>query len=461
MTLPPPYRILSFIGLWFGFATVSIAQPHQPTQDWPRFLGPNFDGNAVATPKDIDWTSPPTFQWSIEVGPGYGLGSVAGGRYYHFDGAETPRRQDQLERLTAFDLETGAKIWSVTDPLQYRDLLGYEEGSRSTPTVAGDQIFTFGVAGRLNCRNREDGKRIWSVDTNERYGVVQNFFGVGSSPLILDDVVIVMVGGSPAADQDVAPMRLNRVSPNGSALVALDRRDGTEVWRCGDDLASYSSPRTISLGGKTFVLALARNGLLLIDPVAGKVQWRMDYRAEIVESVNAMVPIVHDDQIFISECYQVGSVLIQATSDSYQTIWSDPVPNRRLQSMRSHWATPVLVDGFLYGCSGRNGPDSDLRCIDWATGEVKWKDARRIRSSITRSGDHLIVLEERGDAQVIGATPTGLEVIADWPLSQPDGDRPALRYPCWAAPIAVGDRVILRGDDQVICLRLARTAQPR
>lgn len=486
--MPTLYRSSMFLGFWFvGSIAVMSQSPsvqiesapseidtadasenhaaRKPADDWPRLLGRNFDG-AAATSADtmarIDFTLPPTFVWSIKVGPGYGLGAVADGRYIHFDADDrieinAAGRPKQRQRTRAFDLKTGKQIWSVTDPLVYRDLFGYEEGSRSSPAVDGDRLFTFGVAGKLSCRSVVDGKEIWSVDTSQNYGVVQNFFGVGSSPMVLGDTVIVMIGGSPPADQQIAPMRLDRVSPAGSALVAFDRRDGKERWHCGDDLASYSSPRTISIGGKTFVLLFARGGLMLIDPASGSVKWRYEHRADILESVNAIVPVVDGDEVFISECYDVGSVLLKVTAESATPIWIDPAGNRRRQSMRSHWATPVLVDGFLYGCSGRNAPDSDLRCIDWNTGEVKWTDDRRTRSSVTSVGDHLIVMEERGETQVIRATPDRFEVVADWPLQSAAGNRPAMTYPCWSAPIVVGDLIILRGDEHVACLKFVST----
>ncbi len=336
-------------------------------------------------------------------------------------------------------------------------MLGYEGGPRASPTIEGDRVITLGVTGLLSCRNAADGKLLWSVDTKEQYGVVQNFFGVGSSPLVLGDRVIVMVGGSPAEDQNIAPMRLDRVSPNGSAVVAFDLKSGKQLWKCGQDLASYSSPRPIALEGETLVLVFARSGLMAIDPEQGQVRWQFEHRAEILESVNAMMPVVDADRVFISECYEIGSALLRVDANSSKVVWQDPPRDRRRQSMRCHWATPILVDGYLYGCSGRNAPDSDFRCIDFQTGELQWSDPRRIRSSLTRVGDHLIVLEERGLLQMIKANPKQLEVVAEWDLGLPAGKRPALQYPCWSAPIVVGTKLLLRGTDHVICLELARS----
>lgn len=458
-----PLHILTILCVFFCTTGMAWSQPDTtgPDQvrcgDWPRFLGVHYNGVATAASPGIDWRKRPTMEWSIDVGDGYGMGSVANDRYFHFDAGDRQSRPDPIdERLRAFDLGTGKELWSSSEPIEYQDLFGYEEGPRSTPTIDHQQVFTLGVSGQLTCREIDDGKIIWSVDTSKTYHVIQNFFGVGSSPLVLGKLVIAMVGGSPPADRTVAPMRLDRVSPNGSAVVAFDRDTGNEVWKCGDDLASYSSPRSIQIDGVTFVLVFAREGLLLIDPNTGSVRWRFDHRASILESVNAIMPVVDNDRVFISECYEVGSVLLQVDNHGAKVIWQDPARDRRRQSMRCHWATPILFDGFLYGCSGRNSPDSDLRCVELETGKVGWSDPRRIRSSVTRVGDHLIVLEERGLVQVIRPNSQKLEVIAEWPLNKHEQDRPALGYPCWAAPIVVGDKLLLRGTDRVLCMRLQR-----
>lgn len=444
--LPTSLLIVS----WLAGSLAAQGLSKSGAADWPRFLGASFDSVSSTSSEAIDWTAEPVLRWSLGVGEGYGIGSVASNRYYHFDSVGSS------ERLRCLDLNTGAEIWSQSQPQNYRDLYGYEDGPRTSPTIFGDKIITLGVAGQLTCRKLADGAVLWSVDTNQKYGVVQNFFGVGSSPLIIDNQVITMIGGSPADDQAIAPGRLDRVSPNGSAVVAFDLVSGAELWRCGDDLASYSSPRPIQLGDETLVLVFARSGLLGIDPVAGKVRWKFDHRAEILESVNAMVPVVDGDHVLISECYAVGSALLKVDATAApQIVWRDPSNNRRPKAMRCHWSTPILIDGYLYGCSGRNAPDSDFRCIDFKTGEVQWNDSRRVRSSSTRVGDMLIVLEEYGGLQIVKANPKQLEIVAEWNLSVPKGNRPPIRYPCWAAPVVIGSKLLVRGNNRVLCLDLA------
>lgn len=467
-------------GCVLTFVCDALAQPG-PSPDWPRFLGSSIDGVAPESSLDVDWSQAPEVLWTKNVGEGYGIGSVADGKYFHFDAVETSEKtgggslrtsNERVERLRCIDMKSGDVVWTASSPLEFRDLYGYETGPRSSPTIstfarddpgspnASGQVFTLGVRGDLVCRSIADGKPQWAVATSDAFSVVQNFFGVGSAPLVTDDLVIVMVGGSPREDQQIAPGRLDRVSPNGTGLVAFERESGKVRWKSVDDLASYSSPRPITLDGKRCVLLFARDHLWCVEESTGDTMWKFRHRDRVLESVNAMTPVVRGAEVFISECYGVGSVLLKATNESVDVVWKDDPRRRREMSMRSHWATPVLHDGRLYGCSGRNAPDSDFRCVDWSTGEVLWSDLPRRRSSVTLVDSHLLVLEERGTLHVTKADPTAWNSVSKWDFAsgeivQSDGDPVRLKYPCWSAPVVVGDRVLIRGDKTVVCLRWA------
>lgn len=452
--------VLTFVVISTGRAQSPLTQP-----DWPRFLNDDFSGSAKLTESapnsiaSLNWKNEPKFHWALDVGDGYGIGVVRGENYFQFDAT------NESERLRKIDLATGAVKWTRSYPLDYRDMYGYETGPRCSPTIAelddgsGDaQIFTYGVAGQLTAWSCESGDQLWTNSLNEKYDVVQNFFGVGSSPLIVGDQVIVMVGGSPDEQQALSPGRLDRVVPEGTLMVSLDRSTGDVRWTGGDDLASYSSPRTITIGGKEYLLMFARDHLWVLDPTDGQSLGKVYHRADILESVNAMVPIVDGNRVLISECYDAGAAVydINVENDraTFETVWKDPVGRRRSQALRSHMSTPILHDGYLYACSGRNAPDSDFRCIDFATGEVKWTALDRRRSTATRLGDVLLVLKETGSLHIVRATPDRFDELAVWELEFAAGDRPALQFPCWSAPVIVGDRMLIRGDRTVLCLAL-------
>lgn len=329
--------------------------------DWPAFLGPTADSKSAEKLDLATWRRPagPPVAWWREVGEGYSAPAVAGGRLFHFD------RHGDRARLTCLDAASGEELWRAEYPTAYEDYYGYSNGPRASPVVDGDRVYVFGVEGRLRCHRVSDGELLWEVDTTAEFGVVQNFFGVGASPVVEGDLLIVMVGGSPAGSPAI---HSDKVRGNGSAIVAFDKLDGTVRYRFGDELASYATPRLATVGGRRRGFAFTRGGLLAFDPGAGRALDFFPWRARILESVNASTPVVVGDTVFISETYGPGSALLRLAAagdgegrggERLEVVWQDP-PGRG-KSLQTHWNTAVHHDGHLYASSGRNTGDAELR----------------------------------------------------------------------------------------------------
>lgn len=428
-------------------AQESLWTNHPAGVDWPGFLGPDQNGKSSETGILTDWSGDRLkVLWSAEVGEGYSIGSVAAGRYVHFD------RANGEARIRCFNAETGEPIWEHRYPSEYDDLYGYDSGPRTSPVIEGDRVYTLGVEGQLSCLGLSDGQLHWQVDTVKRFGVIQNFFGVGSSPVVVGDLLLVMVGGSPEASKLIAPGQLDRVLPNGSAVVAFDRKTGDVRYQTGDDLASYATIRVPDPEAKDpLALAFCRNGLVAFRAVSGTVTARFPWRARILESVNAATPVVSGDQVLLSECYGPGSVLLDLDGDAPREIWSDA--RRRDKALLAHWATPILHDGYVYGCSGRNTGDADLRCVELATGKIRWREPNTKRCSLTWVDGHLIVLGEYGQLSLIRCTPEGYERVTEVDFdSHPNAEIP--RFPAWSAPILSHGLMWVRGSRQVTCFEL-------
>jgi hypothetical protein len=254
--------------------------------------------------------------------------------------------------------------------------------------------------------------------------------------------------------------QLNGVEPNGSGIVALDKFTGELKYKIGDELASYASLKLATIGDRQWCFAFCRGGLLAFEPASGKIDFHYPWRDPQLESVNASMPVVVDDEVLISECYGVGSTLLKVSPEKYDVVWKDD-PKKRAKSMQTHWNTPVAVDGFLYGCSGRHSETASLRCVEWNTGKVLWDQPRMARTSLTAIDGHFLCLGEYGQLWLLKLTPEKPEVIAVVDYADPaigqkllSEKKPVLEYPCWAAPVVAHGLLYLRGKDRLICLEL-------
>jgi outer membrane protein assembly factor BamB len=299
-----------------------------------------------------------------------------------------------------------------------------------------------------------DGQMRWRIDTTKDFGVVKNFFGVGSTPLVYGDLLIVCVGGSPPDSPPDVYNANGNVLPNGSGIVAFDKATGKVRWKTGDELASYASPVAAKFAGHDVVLMFARGGLMAIDPVKGETITQFPYRARKLESVNASTPVVVGDEIFISETYELGSALVRFNGKAFTEVWSDRA-RRRNQAMALHWNTPIEHEGYLYGSSGYHAPEAELRCVEWKTGKVMWSEAGMGRSSLLLVDGTMVCLSEDGTLRLLRPTPKKYDEIAKWELTADDGSQ-LLPYPAWAAPALSHGLLYIEGANRLVCLKLLK-----
>ncbi|MBS0208755.1 MAG: PQQ-like beta-propeller repeat protein [Planctomycetes bacterium] len=438
--------------------------------DWPAFLGPTADSKSSETGLAAPWPeNGPRVVWHRRVGTGYSIPSISRGRLFQFSrfGAQT--------RLECLRSETGAPLWTFDYASDYADMYGYDNGPRCQPIVDDDRVYTFGAEGMLHCLDVTSGKLLWKVDTAAQFGVIQNFFGVGGAPVIEGDLLIANIGGSPADDRSLPPGALDRVSGNGSGVVAFDKRTGQVAYRFSDELASYASPRMATIAGRRWGFVLARGGLIGFEPKTGKQDFFFPWRSPTLESVNASTPVVVDDLVFISETYGPGSALVRAKPGEYELIWKDE-PRARFRRMQTHWNTAVYHEGFLYGSSGRHTQTAELRCIELKTGEVKWSRPDLTRCSLMYVDGHLVCLAESGELMLLKANPEKFDLVSHAllrapatsevksgaadeaktpPADEPPGEElRLLRYPAWGAPILSHGLMYVRGADRLVCVEL-------
>ena len=321
--------------------------------DWPGVLGPSHNETSPETHLSAGFgPNGPPLVWEISKGEGYAGPAIVGDRLVLF---HRIKDDEVIECLSAL---TGKRNWRYTYPTAYQDEYGYCNGPRSSPTIVGDAVFAVGAEAKLHCLDLATGKLRWQHDLRKEYKLQQEFFGVGASPLVEGNVVVVNVGAK-----------------GGPCVVGFDVGTGKVVWTAGNQWGpSYASPVPATIHGKRRVLVFAggksnppTGGLLCIDPATGKVDFEFPWRGTVRESVNAASPLVIGDDVFISECYGSGGIMLHL-DDAMQPheVWTNPTFNM-------HFMSAILKDGYLYGVAGHGPEDAFIVCVEQKTGKEIWR----------------------------------------------------------------------------------------
>lgn len=459
--------------VWMALATAICAH----AEDWPRFLGPRADGTSTETGLLDRWpTNGPPLLWEKTIGAGYSAPSVRGGLLvlHHRVGGE--------EVVEAFDAVGGKARWRHAYPSRFVDPYGYNNGPRCTPLLTGNRCYTFGAEGKLLCLELDSGKLVWQRDTAKDWQVPEAFFGVGSTPLLEGDRLIVMVGGQPnsgvvafnPATGGTIWENVGRTNWHGVVTLGW-RNERPYEWSGREKLASYATPVAATIHGRRHVFCLMRQGLVSLNPTNGEIHFSRWFQSMANDSVNAMCPVVSGDQVLISAAYyRSGAQLLRVKPDgkSFDVAWQIPKSPFERDAvtgewaptvLEMHWSTPLLLDGHLYAFSGRDEPDATLRCVEFATGKVKWSRDEKWqkhppagsqfpaygRGSAILADGKLIALGEGGKLGLFKPTPKEPQEICSFQV-------PQMGYPCWAAPILADKRLYLRSENRLVCFNLAK-----
>lgn len=402
----------------FPFARAAAQPP--ASGEWPCLFGPGHDSACTETAVNLDWRSgPPPILWKRDTGETYSAPAVSRGRLILF------HRVKNDEVVECLDAAGGRSIWSHRYPTNYIDRYGYNGGPRCTPIIDDEHVYTYGAEGVLCCLTFDEGQKVWSRPLNAEYQVEQGFFGVGATPLLEGDRLVINLGAK----------------TKGAGIVAVDKRSGKTLWEATDHGASYATPFPADVHGKRHVFVFSEAGVVSIEPREGVARWSIPFRSRLYESVNATSPIVSGDVLFVSASYRTGSLCLRIKEDgSQEELW------RNLSSMDSHFSNLLVHEGHVFGFAGRHQQGAELRCVELSTGKVKWRVESLLgRGSMLRIGERLLLWGEEGHLASASLSTARFE-FASFSKER------LLTGPCWTPPVVAGGRLYLRNETRLLCL---------
>jgi outer membrane protein assembly factor BamB len=389
-------------------------RPATAPADWTDFRGPNRDGHYRERPVLASWPADGLKPiWKHPIGGGYASFVIAGGRAF------TIEQRGPQEIAAAYDVATGRELWTSAWTATFRESMG-GDGPRATPTWAGGRVYALGGTGELRCLEESTGALVWRTNILEDNGAANLQWGMSAAPLVVDDTVIVLPGGS-----------------NGRSVVAYDRRTGRRAWSALDDRQAYSSPMLVTLAGIRQILIFSASRVMGLTPDRGEVLWEYPWKTDY--DVNASQPLViGDNRVFVSSGYGTGAAVVELTPSSsgglqVREVW-------RNIRMKNQFTSSVLHEGFIYGLD-----ESILACLDAATGDVKWKGGRYGYGQVLLAGGHLVVLTEDGELVLVRAAPDRHQELARFP---------ALEGKTWNHPAMSGGVLLVRNGSEMAAFDL-------
>lgn len=372
---------------------------------WPDFRGARRDGRYAGPDVLMEWPTGGLKQlWRTPIGGGYASMTTFAGRLFTIE-----QRRSQ-EVVAAYDLETGRELWTSAWDAAFSEALG-GDGPRATPVYADGRLYTLGALGELRALDAATGRLHWRVNIVDDNAAENLQWGMAASPLVLDDVVVVLPGGR-----------------GGRSVVAYDRVTGARRWSALDEQQAYVAPMDVVLDGVRQLLIVSAARTLGLSLDGRSVLWSFPWETQF--GINSSQPIVFDGRrVFLSSGYGHGAAVLEVRQQggvfSVEPIWQNV-------RMKNKFTSSVLFDGHIYGLD-----EAILACVDAATGALKWKGGRYGYGQLVLVKDQLWVTTEDGDVVQVAASPDGHKEL---------GRFSALEGKTWNHPIVSAGRLIVRNQ---------------
>lgn len=406
---------------------VGAREVHQPAageafkavEDWPRWRGPREDGISRES-AGTSWPAGGLKKlWAADVGIGYSSPIAVAGKVYLFS------LNNGKDNLSCFDADTGNLAWAVDSDVGWTETY---EGSRATPTVVGDAIYTFGGTGELACRDLAGGKLRWKQDVFAAAGGKPNRWGAASTPLVEDGLVFVQAG------------------EGGPVAVAFKADAGAVAWRSeATGGAGYAHPILIEVKGTKQLVVFAAAAVYGMDPTSGKTVWREEWGSNY--GVAATTPVYRDGKLYVSTGYGKGGLMLDVTPTGATRAWAKPDIDSKFQGL-------ILDGDALYGNAEASG-SGRLVCIGWPDGARRWRaEDSKLKlglggSLVRAAGDRMVLLGEDGMLSLAKVTPAGAELVSQFRAV-------GREIKVWSTPLLYGGRLYVKGPKELVCFELPK-----
>ncbi|MCF8374668.1 MAG: PQQ-like beta-propeller repeat protein [Bacteroidales bacterium] len=405
-----PRRIFALCVLFMFLWTVSPDLFSQT--NWKQFRGNSRNGISNETGLLLEWPeSGPQLLWAKNIGSGFPEVVVDDSKAYILAGDTVDTGYEYVE---AFDANTGKEIWKTKIDSLYIEVDGWGHGPRSTPALDSENIYCLSGFGKLMALSVKTGDILWLVDLPIDFGSTQPRWGYTSSPLLIDDILILETGGK-----------------EEKAYTAFDKKSGKAIWSKGVGGSGYNSPAIATIENHVHIV-FAADTMLHAYNVKGDLLWSYKMPMRYPTAMPVFIP---PNKIFVSSVSKAGGFVIQVDNNK-------PTEVLASKTMQNNWSSSIYHDGYLYGFTRAR-----LQCVSAETGELKWSQRGFGKGSLILVDNKLIVLSDQGKVIVVDPSHEKYKEL---------GSFQTMTGKSWTAPSFADGILYVRNLTQMACYQLSK-----
>lgn len=398
--------------------------------DWNQYRGPLQDGISKEKFNLDAFKNGPKILWKIETPNGFSSFSIADGKAFTIVSRNVDG--ESREVCLAVDANTGKELWAT--PIGFAkyqpggdtgtaDNKG-GDGPRCTPNYNNGRIYVINPKLVLSCLDANNGKILWQKDIMKEHSGRYILWENAASVVIDGDLLFIGGGGA------------------GQSLIAMDKITGTVVWKGFDERITHSTPVVATIHNIRQVIFFLQSGLLSVETKTGRELWRYPFRFNVSTAISPVV--CGDDLVFCSAGYDVGSGLCKITKEGNNLKANEVWKIRGNDPVCTQWSTPVYKDGYLYGMfSFKKFGTGPVKCIEVATGTVKWEKLGFGMGNIILVDDKLVALSDDGRVVIIEPTSSEYRELASSKV---------LNGKCWSTPAFSNGKLYIRSTKEGACI---------
>lgn len=403
-------------------------------EDWPGLYGPRRDNTSMQKGLLRSWPQEgPKVLWTVPLGAGFGGPAVSNGNVYLLD-----RDEAVGDKLRVFNLASGKELWTFSYDAPGRFMF---TGSRTTPTVDGECVYTVGPLGDLHALSTKTRKPVWRKNIWKDFGGGDRLpqWAIVQNPLIYGDLLIVAPQTSEAG------------------VAAYDKVTGALKWKSTalSGAPGYVTPSIVKVAGEDHLVMItaavgrgrnARDGSVNgLDPGSGKLLWTYTGYQCIIPVTQAVD--AGQGRVLVAGAYGAGSVMlkVEKKGDTYAVseLFKNP-------DFGSHTQPPVLHEGYFYSHYTTNERSDGLVAMNM-DGHIKWKTDQQ--PAFVRGGSILVdgvmlITDGNTKLYLVEPNPAAFKPLASAVILEP-GDN-------WA-PLALADgKLLMRGQKELKVLQVTQ-----